>query len=137
MNDLFSMHGRLNRARYVVRCVAIGVLAEMAAFLSGLLLGVSLGEGAEPVAAILGVLIGLAGTVGMAGNRTPFGLFKNLERPGDIFRDLGPNWFAAVMGTGIVANASAVAASSWFAMPKSGHSELIPPSGSITPWYKK
>ena len=49
-----------------------------------------------------------AGTVGMAGNRAPFGLFKNLERPGDIFRDLGPNWFAAVMGTGIVANASAV-----------------------------
>jgi len=66
MNDLFSMHGRLNRARYVVRCVAIGVLAEMAAFLSGLLLGVSLGEGAEPVAAILGALIGLAGTVVMA-----------------------------------------------------------------------
>jgi C4-dicarboxylate transporter/malic acid transport protein len=49
-----------------------------------------------------------AGTVGMAGNRAPFGLFKNLERPGDIFRDLGPNWFASVMGTGIVANASAV-----------------------------
>jgi tellurite resistance protein TehA-like permease len=49
-----------------------------------------------------------AGTVGMAGNRTPFVLFKNLERPGDVFRDLGPNWFASVMGTGIVANASAV-----------------------------
>jgi len=49
-----------------------------------------------------------AGTVGMAGNRTPFGLFKKLERPGDVFRDLGPNWFASVMGTGIVANASAV-----------------------------
>lgn len=25
-----------------------------------------------------------AGTVGTAGNPTPFGLFKNLERPGDI-----------------------------------------------------
>ena len=25
-----------------------------------------------------------------------------------MFRDLGPNWFAAVMGTGIVANAAAV-----------------------------
>jgi C4-dicarboxylate transporter/malic acid transport protein len=49
-----------------------------------------------------------AGTGGMAGHSTPFGLFKNLERPGDVFRDLGPNWFAAVMGTGIVANASAV-----------------------------
>ncbi len=49
-----------------------------------------------------------AGAVEMAGNNTPFGLFKNLERPGDVFRDLGPNWFAAVMGTGIVASASAV-----------------------------
>src|SRR6478672_252727 len=44
----------------------------------------------------------------MAGNRTPFGLFKNLERPGDVFRDIGPNWFASVMGTGIVANAAAI-----------------------------
>ena len=49
-----------------------------------------------------------AGTVGVAGHGTPFGLLKNLERPGDVFRDLGPNWFAAVMGTGIVANAAAV-----------------------------
>ncbi len=45
---------------------------------------------------------------GDGGHRTPFVLFKNLERPGDVFRDLGPNWFASVMGTGIVANASAV-----------------------------
>lgn len=30
-----------------------------------------------------------------------------LERPADVFRNLGPNWFAAVMGTGIVANAAA------------------------------
>jgi len=29
-----------------------------------------------------------------------------LERPGDVFRNLGPNWFASVMGTGIVANAA-------------------------------
>jgi C4-dicarboxylate transporter/malic acid transport protein len=33
---------------------------------------------------------------------------KDLERPGDVFRDLGPNWFASVMGTGIVANAAAI-----------------------------
>ena len=39
--------------------------------------------------------------------RLPFGLLKELERPGDVFRDLGPNWYAAVMGTGIVANAGA------------------------------
>src|SRR5206468_10360203 len=44
-----------------------------------------------------------ADTVGRAYERRPFGLFKDLERPGDLFRDLGPNWFAAVMGTGIVA----------------------------------
>lgn len=34
-------------------------------------------------------------------------VFRDLERPADIFRDLGPNWFASVMGTGIVANAAA------------------------------
>ena len=38
----------------------------------------------------------------------PFGLLKDLERPGEAFRDLGPNWFASVMGTGIVANAAAL-----------------------------
>jgi C4-dicarboxylate transporter/malic acid transport protein len=38
--------------------------------------------------------------------RAPFGILKDLERPGDVFRDLGPNWFAAVMGTGIVAIAT-------------------------------
>jgi C4-dicarboxylate transporter/malic acid transport protein len=40
-------------------------------------------------------------------NRLPFGILKDLERPGQVFRDLGPNWFASVMGTGIVANAAA------------------------------
>jgi C4-dicarboxylate transporter/malic acid transport protein len=49
-----------------------------------------------------------AGTVGRTGKPGPFGLCKELDRPGDIFRDLGPNWFASVMGTGIVANAAAV-----------------------------
>ena len=34
----------------------------------------------------------------------------------------------------VVASASAVEASSWFAMPNSGQSELMPPSGSTTPW---
>jgi C4-dicarboxylate transporter/malic acid transport protein len=34
------------------------------------------------------------------------GLLGALERPGDLFRHLGPNWFAVVMGTGIVANAA-------------------------------
>jgi uncharacterized membrane protein YhaH (DUF805 family) len=66
MYGLCSMHGRLNRARYLMRCLAIGVLVEVVALLSGLLVGVSLGEGSEPVAAVLGGIIGLAGTVVMA-----------------------------------------------------------------------
>jgi C4-dicarboxylate transporter/malic acid transport protein len=34
-------------------------------------------------------------------------LMPALERPSDALRYFGPNWFAAVMGTGIVANAAA------------------------------
>jgi C4-dicarboxylate transporter/malic acid transport protein len=33
---------------------------------------------------------------------------RDLDRPADLFRNLGPNWYASVMGTGIVANAAAV-----------------------------
>jgi hypothetical protein len=49
-----------------------------------------------------------AGRVDEADHHHPFGLFKELERPSDVFRDLGATWFAAVMGTGIVAIAGAV-----------------------------
>jgi C4-dicarboxylate transporter/malic acid transport protein len=41
-------------------------------------------------------------------SRAQFSLLSELHRPADTLRDLGPNWFAAVMGTGIVANAGAV-----------------------------
>ncbi|MGW1076772.1 TDT family transporter [Streptomyces sp. NPDC002537] len=34
-------------------------------------------------------------------------LLHHLEQPRHLFRHLGPNWFASVMGTGIVANAAA------------------------------
>lgn len=34
-------------------------------------------------------------------------LLPELDRPSDLFRDLGPNWFTSVMGTGIVATAAA------------------------------
>ncbi|MDG4856578.1 TDT family transporter [Streptomyces sp. T-3] len=34
-------------------------------------------------------------------------LLRDLESPRDAFKHLGPNWFASVMGTGIVANAAA------------------------------
>ncbi|HVV89191.1 MAG TPA: TDT family transporter [Solirubrobacterales bacterium] len=36
-----------------------------------------------------------------------------LERPSHAFRDIGPNWFAAVMGTGIIANAAALLPFDW------------------------
>jgi C4-dicarboxylate transporter/malic acid transport protein len=39
-------------------------------------------------------------------HRRPW-LLRDLERPGHVFRDLGPNWYASVMGTGIVAIAAA------------------------------
>lgn len=42
------------------------------------------------------------------GKARPFGrLFRELERPGDIVSNLTPNWFASIMGTGIVAVAAA------------------------------
>ena len=50
----------------------------------------------------------VTGTPGRGHMAGSFRIFKELERPGDVFRDLGPNWFASVMGTGIVANAAAV-----------------------------
>jgi C4-dicarboxylate transporter/malic acid transport protein len=40
--------------------------------------------------------------------RLPFGLLRDLERPSHMFRNIGPNWYASIMGTGIVANAAAV-----------------------------
>jgi tellurite resistance protein TehA-like permease len=33
-------------------------------------------------------------------------LFRDLDRPADAVAQLGPNWFASVMGTGIVATAA-------------------------------
>lgn len=39
--------------------------------------------------------------------RLPWGLLRELEHPAHLFRNLGPNWYASIMGTGIVANAAA------------------------------
>jgi len=36
-----------------------------------------------------------------------YGLFAALERPGQLLEHLTPNWYASIMGTGIVANAAA------------------------------
>ncbi len=41
-------------------------------------------------------------------DRNPTWLLADLDSPRDVFRHLGPNWFASVMGTGIVANAAAL-----------------------------
>ena len=38
---------------------------------------------------------------------------RDLERPADAFASLGPNWFASVMGTGIVATAAATLPVQW------------------------
>ena len=38
----------------------------------------------------------------------PLGFLRELDRPRDVFRDIGPNWFASVMGTGIVAIAGSL-----------------------------
>jgi C4-dicarboxylate transporter/malic acid transport protein len=50
----------------------------------------------------------MAGECTGESSHRPFWTLKDLERPGQVFRDLGPNWFAAIMGTGIVANAAAL-----------------------------
>jgi C4-dicarboxylate transporter/malic acid transport protein len=41
------------------------------------------------------------------------GLLRDLDRPADVFAHLGPNWFASVMGTGIVATAAATLPVQW------------------------
>ena len=41
------------------------------------------------------------------------GLLGDLDRPGDFLARLGPNWFASVMGTGIVATAAATLPVQW------------------------
>ena len=58
---------------------------------------------AQPAAA-LGAVVAAPASLA----RRPPRLLGALERPGDVFRHLGPNWFASVMGTGIVANAAAL-----------------------------
>ncbi len=51
-----------------------------------------------------------AGHGGFTAGRSVFtrwGLFTDLERPGQIFANITPNWYASIMGTGIVAVAAA------------------------------
>ncbi|MET7708261.1 TDT family transporter [Micromonospora sp. NPDC005413] len=44
---------------------------------------------------------------GPAPVRLIWGLLRDLDRPSQVFRNPGPNWYASIMGTGIVANAAA------------------------------
>jgi C4-dicarboxylate transporter/malic acid transport protein len=44
---------------------------------------------------------------GLRGGSWRLGPLHDLEHPSDVFANLGPNWFASIMGTGIVANAAA------------------------------
>ncbi|MGI5519575.1 TDT family transporter [Micromonospora sp. CA-259024] len=44
---------------------------------------------------------------GPAPVRLIWGLLRDLEHPSQLFGNLGPNWYASIMGTGIVANAAA------------------------------
>jgi hypothetical protein len=45
--------------------------------------------------------------------RRGHGPLRDLDRPADVFAHLGPNWFASVMGTGIVATAAATLPVQW------------------------
>jgi C4-dicarboxylate transporter/malic acid transport protein len=58
---------------------------------------------------------GMARTVGPAHPQPSghHGLLRDLDRPADVFAHLGPNWFASVMGTGIVATAAATLPVQW------------------------
>jgi C4-dicarboxylate transporter/malic acid transport protein len=58
---------------------------------------------------------GMARTVGPAHPQPSghLGLLRDLDRPADVFAHLGPNWFASVMGTGIVATAAATLPVQW------------------------
>src|SRR6201996_8248655 len=50
---------------------------------------------------------GAAGGTPALGRLKSLGILGELDRPRDVFRNLGPNWFASVMGTAIVAIAAA------------------------------
>src|SRR5262245_21615614 len=83
MYGLFSLQGSLNRAKYLLRVLAIAVVVQIAAILGGALVLVSLGEAGQQVAFLMGAIIGLVGGVAMA-----FEVVKrlhDLDRPGTHF----------------------------------------------------
>jgi uncharacterized membrane protein YhaH (DUF805 family) len=80
MNSLFSMEGRLNRAKYFWRTLVISIGSNMAAFLAGILLGGIMGKNAEPAALIVGYILVLAGGVMIAFEAVK--RLHDLDRPG-------------------------------------------------------
>jgi uncharacterized membrane protein YhaH (DUF805 family) len=80
MNGLFSMQGRLNRAKYFWRTLVIGVSTDIVTFLVGFLLGGIMGENAEPAALILGYLLSVVGAVVIACEAVK--RLHDLDRPG-------------------------------------------------------
>ena len=65
---------------------------------------------ARPAPAVPGPLSAAPAGPGRPGARGPL---RDLDRPADAFAGLGPNWFASVMGTGIVATAAATLPVQW------------------------
>ncbi len=88
MNGLFSMHSRLNRAKYFGRILVMSMSAHIAAFLAGFLLGGIMGENAEPAALIVGSILGLAAMVAMACEVVK--RLHDLDRPGTHY------WFLLI-----------------------------------------
>lgn len=88
MNKFLSMDGRINRARYLGRALAIMAVTFLTSFISGFSLGIALGADAQQAAAVVGALIGLAATVLLA--------FQAVKRLHDLGRPGAHYWLLLV-----------------------------------------
>jgi uncharacterized membrane protein YhaH (DUF805 family) len=80
MNGLFSMQGRVNRAKYFWITLTVSVSTNVVTFLVGFLLGGIMGENAEPVALLVGFLLASVGAVVIAFEAVK--RLHDLDRPG-------------------------------------------------------
>jgi uncharacterized membrane protein YhaH (DUF805 family) len=81
MGNLLSMEGRLNRAAYFGRILAIWAMAALVGFLVGAGMGVTMGQdAAQEAAGGVGFLIGLAAAVVIAFQAVK--RLHDLDRPG-------------------------------------------------------
>jgi uncharacterized membrane protein YhaH (DUF805 family) len=81
--SLLSTYGRLNRQSYVLRLIGINVVVIGVAYAAGYALGMTMGESAVEIAPIVGLAIGIAGTVVAAFQAVK--RFHDLDRPGTHF----------------------------------------------------